>query len=76
MTKIDEYQEVLRITYDIRAYLLENSNLPGPRGNLELAQAASSVVDAPELIRWCDIEVEEAPVNSPEKFLSFCGVLG
>jgi hypothetical protein len=76
MTKIDEYREALRLSGDIRAFLLENSNLPGPRGNLELAHAASIVINAPELIQWCDIGFEEAPVNSPEEFLSFCGVLG
>lgn len=73
---------------DLTAYLLSNSNLPGPRGNLELALAFGDV--AGNLAR-CDVSLEPiwvlcegmtemsaavAPVNDPREFLPFCGTLG
>jgi hypothetical protein len=67
----------------ITGYLLANSNLPGPRGNLELAAAFAEVVEelfaeAPErLWRFClqltAISADEAPANDPKEFLPFCG---
>jgi hypothetical protein len=64
-------------------YLLAHSNLPGPRGNLELAAAfaalaAEQVLEAPESVWRCCVRlmglcVEEAPVNDPREFLAFCG---
>ena len=70
------------------AYLVSNSSLPGPRGNLELAQAFGDVVgeragegQTPESL-WalCDgltgITAAEAPVNDPREFLPFCGAVG
>jgi hypothetical protein len=70
------------------AYLVSNSSLPGPRGNLELAQAFGDVVGEragegqnPESL-WalCDglasISATEAPVNDPREFLPFCGAVG
>ena len=69
-------------------YLVSNSNLPGPRGNLELAQAFGDVIGeragrgaTPDVL-WalCDdlasITAEEAPVNDPREFLPFCGAVG
>jgi hypothetical protein len=63
--------------------LLAHSNLPGPRGNLELAAAFAEltselVLEAPEPVwRSCvqlmGLSVEEAPVNDPREFLAFCG---
>jgi len=40
MSKRDQYREKLRTLEDWDAYLMKESGLPGPRGNLELAQAA------------------------------------
>ncbi len=66
-------------------YLLSHSNLPGPRGNLELAAAfgdlAESRVDAAaDLWALCldmtGISADEAPVNTAEEFLPFCGAVG
>lgn len=69
----------------IMDYLISNSNLPGPRGNLELAQAFAGVIEDysvphPQEI-WClasrlaDFPPNEAPVNNPKEFLPFCGVV-
>jgi hypothetical protein len=67
-------------------YITRNSNLPGPRGNLELAEAFGDVVSAvapgsePGLWRLCGdmaaIGVDVAPVNSPAVLICFCGTVG
>ncbi len=38
MAKADQYREILRTLDEWDAFLLKESGLPGPRGNLELAQ--------------------------------------
>lgn len=69
-------------------YMLSNSNLPGRRANLELAEAFGDVIERHVDVRggnarlWqlCSgltkISVDEAPVNTPEEFLPFCGAIG
>lgn len=67
-------------------YLTGNSNLPGPRGNLELAWAFGDMVGersgeaSQPLWDLCfdlvSITEEQAPVNDPKEFLPFCGVMG
>ncbi len=73
---------------DLTAYLLASSNLPGPRGNLELALAFGDAVgelaccDAPlePILALCEgmtgISAAEAPANDPREFLPFCGAVG
>ncbi len=70
---------------DLHAYLVSNSNLPGPRGNLELASAFGDVVgDMGEenvgrlwdlCLEMTQIPAEVAGVNNPESFLPFCGTV-
>jgi hypothetical protein len=70
----------------LTAYLASHSNLPGPRGNLELAAAFADLVGqyAPEksarLWELCatmtEVSAEEAPVNDPREMIPFCGALG
>ncbi len=67
-------------------YLSENSNLPGPRGNLELAVLFADhlveydTAEVDKLWELCrkmtSISAEEAPVNSPREFIPFCGTVG
>jgi hypothetical protein len=57
-------------------YLLAESGLPGPRGNLELAHAAAWLADEARLARWRELDPQQAPVNNPLEFLALCGVLG
>jgi len=70
---------------DLRAYVAANSRLPGPRGNLELAEAFAEAVAAQEkewkamwtlCSRWTAISPEEAPTNDPREFVAFCGARG
>lgn len=67
----------------ITEFLVSNSNLPSPRGNLELATAFAEVVEAyprrelESLWKLCweftKISADEAPTNNPKEFLTFCG---
>lgn len=69
----------------MREYLAANSNLPGPRGNLELANAfADGVGDlsrANPQNMWelasglASLSPKEAPVNDPKEFIPFCGAV-
>ena len=75
-------------TVELEQYIAANSNLPGPRGNLELALAFGDViakqtaqatrVDA--LWNLCaglaEIPPEAAPVNDPRELIPFCAVIG
>lgn len=67
-------------------YVVSNSNLPGPRANLELADAfpeALGKIAQKEsqkcwalCMRMLELTAEEAPVNTPEEFVPFCGAVG
>jgi HEAT repeat protein len=48
-------------------YLRENSGLPGPRGNIELAQAVADEGDAATF---------DAMIATDDEYLVFCGVIG
>ncbi|MFQ5892121.1 MAG: hypothetical protein ACE5HW_04945 [Candidatus Methanofastidiosia archaeon] len=64
-------------------YLVSNSNLPGRRANLELAEAFAEVIEdyfaknSERLWSLClkliEVSSDEAPVNNPKEFLPFCG---
>lgn len=76
MRKTDRYRETLRTLEDWDAFLLAESGLPGPRGNLELAQAVADEGEAPLFQRLLAFDADKAPTNSPYEFLAFCGVVG
>lgn len=57
-------------------YLKKHSGLPGPRGNIELAKAFSQTASLMDFKKYARLDEEEAPENTPEVFLVFCGVLG
>jgi hypothetical protein len=76
MGRIEEYRRHLRTMKDWEPYLLKNSGLPGPRGNLELAQAAADVGSRAQFEAFLAYTAEVAPTNDPHEFLAFCGVVG
>ena len=76
MSKADEYREKLHTLDHWDAYLLQESGLPGPRGNLELAQVVADEGDLKLFQRYTAYTADQAPVNSPYEFLAFCGVVG
>ncbi len=76
MKKKDIYRQKLQQLQEWDSYLLKNSGLPGPRGNLELANAVADE-GTPELFkRYRSYSASTAPTNTPQEFLAFCGVLG
>lgn len=76
MSKADEYRRKLRALDSWDAFLLQESGLPGPRGNLELAQVVADEGDLTLFRRYLTYTAELAPTNSPYEFLAFCGVVG
>lgn len=76
MTKADTYRASLRALHDWDAYLLQESGLPGPRGNIELAQVVADEGDRALFDRYLAYSADRAPVNSPYEFLAFCGTVG
>src|SRR6266545_5707740 len=75
MTKINDYRQTLRQLKDWVPYLKKNSGLPGPRGNLELAEAVSEEANRQQIEEFLSIPREKAQENTPEVFLVFCGVV-
>jgi hypothetical protein len=75
-SKVDFYVEKLKSEKDWDTYLMKESGLPGPRGNLELAQAFAEFGNEEKIKNYLSIRPEEAPGNSAMVFLTFCGVVG
>lgn len=71
-------------TERLATFLAEHSNLPGPRGNLELADALAAAVEAMArgdagrmwllAVDMASETAAAAPVNDPREFVAFCGV--
>ncbi len=76
MSKRDDYRRTLRSLDDWEPYLLAESGLPGPRGNIELAQAVADEGDETLFLRLLAFDADVAPTNTPQEFLAFCGVVG
>jgi HEAT repeat protein len=78
MAKVDRYRETLKALNDWTPFLLQESGLPGRRGNLELAYAVAEEGDRARFEHFLSLASDpvKAPSNSPEEFLAFCGVLG
>ncbi len=76
MSKIDEYRTQLRALKDWKPYMLKASGLPGPRGNLELAQAFCLEASRKQILELAGIGPNQAPENTAQAFLAVCGVMG
>lgn len=76
MTKVQSYIEKLKSIEKWDDYLMQESGLPGPRGNIELAQAVAAVGNEEIFLFLLSFTPEKAPVNTPQEFLAFCGALG
>ncbi len=73
MTKINDYRQTLKELDDWIPFLKKESDLPGPRGNLELAHAVAEEGSKRQFEQLLSFQAEE---NTPEVFLVFCGVIG
>ena len=76
MSKVEDYRHKLRQTGSWDPFLLQESGLPGPRGNLELARAVAEEGEEALFHRYRALDAAQAPTNDPREFLAFCGVLG
>jgi hypothetical protein len=76
MNKTDTYREKLKSIQNWEPYLLQESGLPGPRGNIELAQAVADEGNRQLFEHLLSYTPQVAPVNDPHEFLAFCGVIG
>ncbi len=76
MGKVEEYREKLRTLDSWDTFLMQESSLPGPRANLELAFAVALEGTEDQILRFANLDFEEAPHNTQKEFLAFCGVLG
>jgi hypothetical protein len=74
MSKSEEYQKRLAGLNDWMPYLRKQSGLPGPRGNLELAAVVAAQASPHQIEALLSIPREQAPENTANVFLVFCGV--
>jgi len=68
---------------ELKDILIFNSNLPGARGNLELAYAFADSLKEMQYIddklwltlnEWAGVASEDTPSDSPQEFIPFCAV--
>jgi hypothetical protein len=76
MGKVEAYRAQLRTMDSWDDFLLQESRLPGPRANLELAYAVAEEGSEERFLRLAALGPEEGPQNTAGEFLAFCGVLG
>jgi hypothetical protein len=60
---------------DVRAHLIAGSNLPGPRANLELLDAAGDVLPRDEALALAALRPGEAAAGTALEFLPCCGLV-
>ena len=61
MTKVEQYRETLRALDAWEPFLMQESRLPGPRANLELAFAAARERTEDQFLRWASLDPVEEP---------------
>ncbi len=73
---IKQLQPIIHDPAKLEPFITKNSNLPGPRGNLELAFALAEIYeDLDVLLQWTTITEDQADVNDPKSFLAFCAAV-
>jgi len=76
MGKAENYMEILKNKKDWDSFLLDESGLPGPRGNLELVDAVAQIGDIDRFRRYLAYDADSAPYGSSLEFLPVCGAVG
>jgi hypothetical protein len=70
---IEKLKPIINDRERLEKFIIENSNLPGPRGNIELAFALAEIYgNLDVLFEWTKITEDQADVNNPKSFLAFC----
>ena len=72
----DDYRAELRRLDKWEPFLLRESNLPGPRANLELVWAVAHEGECGRFERLLVWDADRAPSGSREEFLAVCGTVG
>jgi hypothetical protein len=73
MGRTEDYAVELRSAANEVEYLRTHSGLPGPRGNLELVQAAADVGEEPAFREWIRLGAGDGPTD---EYLAVCGIVG
>lgn len=76
MRKVEQYREMLRSLRSWKDFLLAESGLPGPRGNLELVAAVADTGDTPRFLELLKYTPAVALTGTAEEFLAVCGTVG
>ena len=76
MSRTDAYRAQLVAGRDPVEFVMAESGLPGPRGNLELIAALAGYADEPALLEWSAIPPADAPGDQPMVVLVAAGVVG
>ncbi len=74
--RVEAYRRLLAASDDPEAVALAHSNLPGPRGNLELIAALAETSAEPAMRRWIALSPAEARGNEPPVVLVVAGTVG
>lgn len=74
--KTEDYRQQLSTLRNWDQFLLDESGLPGPCANLELVQAVADEGAYELFQRYLSYTPDRASTNSPEVFLTVCGVVG
>lgn len=73
---INKLNPIINDKDELEKFIIKNSNLPGPRGNIELAFALAEVYDDFNTLQdWIGISEIQADVNNPKSFLAFCSAV-
>ena len=71
-----EMKPIIDNQEELEKFIMDHSNLPGPRGNLELAFGFAELYeDMDVLLQWTRITEEQADGNHPKSFLAFCSAV-
>lgn len=76
MKKRDAYRQTLEKLENWDSLIVTESGLPGPRGNIELAQAVADEGTAQLFELYVSFDPKQAPENSPHVLLVVSGVIG
>lgn len=76
VNRADEERAAFLAAPDRERYLREHSHLPGPRGNLELLDAAAASAEPADLVRWAALAPKDAPTNTSGEFVVAVGTAG
>ena len=72
MGKVEDYKQRLRGLDHWRDFLIAESHLPGPRGNLELMAAVADEATPDWIYANCEPSARDAPENTPKCFVVCC----